>query len=176
MGRMVNMVEESQSAGTKTIEMLESQGEQLNRIEKGLDDINADMKEAEKHITQMEKWCGLCLMPWNRRKKIKDVDDSKWEKSKDGNVIQRQPPSGNEAGASSSGPYIQRITNDAREDEMEENMQQVGSSLGVLKNMAQDLGQTIDKQNTQVDKISAKAQVADVKVKQANKRTDKLLK
>ena len=39
---------------------------------------------------------------------------------------------------------------------MEENMQQVGSSLGVLKNMAQDLGQTIDKQNTQVDKISAK--------------------
>ena len=56
--RMVQMVEESQTAGTKTIEMLETQGEQLNRIEKGLDDINADMKQAEKHITQMEKWCG----------------------------------------------------------------------------------------------------------------------
>ena len=96
------------SSGAKTLEMLETQGEQLDRIEKGLDTVNADMKEAEKHITQMEKWCGLCLMPWNRRKKIKDVDDSKWEKSKDGNVIQRQPPSGSEAGASSSGPYIQR--------------------------------------------------------------------
>ena len=85
--------------------MLENQGEALNRIEKGLDDINADMKEAEKHITQMEKWCGLCLMPWNRRKKIKDVDDSKWETSKDG-VVSRQPP--REPAASSSGPYIQR--------------------------------------------------------------------
>ena len=123
--RMVEMVEESQqagkhlvkservvsslhSSGAKTLEMLETQGEQLDRIEKGLDTVNADMKEAEKHITQMEKWCGLCLMPRNRRKKIKDVDDSKWEKSKDGNVIQRQPPSGSEAGASSSGPYIQR--------------------------------------------------------------------
>ena len=104
--RMVQMVEESQDAGTKTIEMLETQGEQLNRIEKGLDDINADMKQAEKHITQMEKWCGLCLMPWNRRKKIKDVDDSKWETSKDGTVVSRQPST--EAGASSSGPYIQR--------------------------------------------------------------------
>ena len=104
--RMVQMVEESQDAGTKTIEMLETQGEHLNRIEKGLDDINADMKQAEKHITQMEKWCGLCLMPWNRRKKIKDVDDSKWETSKDGTVVSRQPPT--EAGASSSGPYIQR--------------------------------------------------------------------
>ena len=103
--RMVQMVEESQDAGTKTIEMLETQGEQLNRIEKGLDDINADMKQAEKHITQMEKWCGLCLMPWNRRKKIKDVDDSKWETSKDGTVVSRQPPS---EVNNSSGPYIQR--------------------------------------------------------------------
>ena len=103
--RMVQMVEESQDAGTKTIEMLETQGEQLNRIEKGLDDINADMKQAEKHITQMEKWCGLCLMPWNRRKKIKDVDESKWETSKDGKVVSRQPPS---EGTTSSGPYIQR--------------------------------------------------------------------
>ena len=106
--RMVQMVEESQDAGTKTIEMLETQGEQLNRIEKGLDDINADMKQAEKHITQMEKWCGLCLMPWNRRKKIKDVDDAAYEKvTKDGTVVTRQPP-GASQGASSSGPYIQR--------------------------------------------------------------------
>ena len=134
--------------------MLETQGEQLNRIEKGLDDINADMKEAEKHITQMEKWCGLCLMPWNRRKKIKDVDDSKWEATKDG-VVVRQPPS-EAAGESSGGPYIQRITNDAREDEMEENMQQVGSVLGNLKNMAADMGQEIDRQNKQLDKIGAK--------------------
>ena len=104
--RMVQMVEGSQEAGTKTIEMLETQGEQLNRIEKGLDDINADMKQAEKHITQMEKWCGLCLMPWNRRKKIKDVDESKWETSKDRSVVSRQPPS---EGTTSSGPYIQRL-------------------------------------------------------------------
>eukprot|EP00088_Acartia_fossae_P062191 TRINITY_DN74954_c0_g1_i1.p1 TRINITY_DN74954_c0_g1~~TRINITY_DN74954_c0_g1_i1.p1 ORF type:complete len:171 (+),score=57.03 TRINITY_DN74954_c0_g1_i1:40-513(+) len=157
--------------------MLENQGEALNRIEKGLDNINADMKEAEKHITGMEKWCGLCLMPWNRRKKIKDVDESKWEAySKDG-VVKRQPPAGDSgAGASSTGPYIQRITNDAREDEMEDNMQQVGNVLGNLKNMAADMGQEIDRQNNQLDKIGAKATNADIKVKDANKRTDKLLK
>jgi len=174
---MVTMMEESQQAGTKTIEMLENQGEALNRIEKGLDDINADMKEAEKHITQMEKWCGLCLMPWNRRKKIKDVDDSKWEvsKSKDGQVTTRQPPGGGAGAAGGSGPYIQRITDDAREDEMEDNMQQVGSMLGNLKNMAADMGNEIDKQNKQIDKIGAKASNADLKVKGATKRTDKLL-
>merc|ERR1712241_874777 len=104
---------------------------------------------------------------------IKDVDESKWESSKDGKVVSRQPPS---EGTTSSGPYIQRITNDAREDEMEDNMQQVGSVLGNLKNMATDMGQEIDRQNKQIDKISAKGTVADMKVKVANQRTDKLLK
>jgi len=169
--RMVQMVEESQTTGAKTIEMLETQGEQLNRIEKGLDDINADMNRAAKDITQMEKWCGLCLMPWNRRKKIKDVDESKWETSKDGKVVSSQPPS---EGTTSSGPYIQRITNDGREDEMEDNMQQVGSVLGNLKNMAADMSVEIDRQNKQLDVVGAKAANADLKVDHANTRVTKL--
>ena len=54
-------------------------------------------------------------------------------------------------------PHISfRITNDAREDEMEDNMQQVGSVLGNLKNMAADMGQEIDRQNKQLDKVGAK--------------------
>jgi len=172
---MVNMMEESNTTGAKTLEMLENQGEQLNRIEKGLDDINADMKQAEQHITQMEKFCGLCLMPWNRRKKIKDVDDAAYEKvTKDGSVVTRQPL-GTSQGASSSGPYIQRITNDAREDEMEDNMGQVGSLLGNLKEKASTMGEEIDRQNRQIDKIGAKAQVADTKVGSAIKRTDNLI-
>jgi len=175
--RMVQMVEESQSAGVKTIEMLENQGEQLNRIEGGLDNINADMKEAEKHLHGMEKWCGLCVVPWYRRKKIKDVDDSKWEASKDGTVVKKQP-GGREASGTSTdgGPYIDRITNDAREDEMEDNMQVVGSVLSNLKNMASDMGGEIERQNNQLDKIDYKASKADVNIGVAKNRTEKLLK
>ena len=55
-----------------------------------------------------------------------------------------------------SGAFVAKITNDAREDEMEDNMKQVGSVLGNLKNMATDMGQEIDRQNKQIDKISAK--------------------
>ena len=49
-----------------------------------------------------------------------------------------------------------RITNDAREDEMEDNMGQVGSLLGNLKDMASTMGEEIDRQNRQIDKIGAK--------------------
>ena len=46
--------------------MLNEQGEQLDRVEGHLDKINADMKDADKALTGMEKWCGLFVCPWNR--------------------------------------------------------------------------------------------------------------
>ena len=52
--------------------------EQLDRVEGGIDNMNAEMKEAEKHLTGMEKWCGLCICPWNRRPKVRDVDGT-WQ-------------------------------------------------------------------------------------------------
>lgn len=40
--------------------------EQLNRIEEGMDQINKDMREAEKTLTELNKCCGLCVCPCNR--------------------------------------------------------------------------------------------------------------
>lgn len=55
--------------------------------------------------------------------------------------------------------YWDRITNDAREDEMDENLTQVGNILGNLKNMALDMGNEIDAQNKQIDRINVKVSV-----------------
>ena len=59
-------------------------------------------------------------------------------------------------GAGGNQQYVRRINNDAREDEMEENMQAVGGILGNLKSMATDMGAEIEKQNTQLDRINDK--------------------
>ena len=42
-----------------------------------------------------------------------------------------------------SGAFVAKITNDAREDEMEENMEQVSAMIGNLRNMANDMGTII---------------------------------
>ena len=49
-----------------------------------------------------------------------------------------------------------RITNDDREEEMEENMQQVSTMIGNLRNMAQDMGTEVTNQNSQLDRINLK--------------------
>lgn len=55
------------------------------------------------------------------------------------------------------GPLVAKITKDSREDEMEENMQQVNSMIGNLKNMAMDMGQEIRAQNAQMKKMAGEA-------------------
>ena len=57
---------QSQEVGIKTLVTLDEQGEQLERVEENLDQINVDMKEAERNLTGLEKCCGLCVCPWRR--------------------------------------------------------------------------------------------------------------
>ncbi len=54
-----------------------------------------------------------------------------------------------------------RITNDAREDEMDQNMQEVSSMIGNLRNMAVDMGSELNQQNVQVERIHLKVRIID---------------
>lgn len=49
-----------------------------------------------------------------------------------------------------------RVTNDARENEMDENLEQVSGIIGNLRHMALDMGNEIDTQNRQIDRIMEK--------------------
>ncbi|XP_069352399.1 synaptosomal-associated protein 23-like [Eulemur rufifrons] len=131
--RILGLAIESRDAGIKTITMLDEQGEQLNRIEQGMDQIRKHMREAEKTLTELNKCCGLCVCPCNS------------------------------------------ITNDAREDEMEGNLTQVGSILGNLKNMALDMGAEIEAQNRHIERITDKADTNKDGIDSANARAKKLI-
>jgi len=172
------LCEESKEAGIKTLVMLDDQGEQLERGEHALDTINVDMREAEEHLKGMEKCCGLCTLPWDK----KDDGDKNpefanaWKQDDDGGVVGDQPRIAVGGGEmmGPTGGYITKITNDAREDEMDENVQQVATMVGNLRNMAIDMGTEVNNQNRQLDRINAKALANDERIKSANNRTAKL--
>ncbi|KAE9549623.1 hypothetical protein FO519_007164 [Halicephalobus sp. NKZ332] len=176
--RMLALCEESKEAGIKTLVMLDDQGEQLERVEGNLDTINTDMKEAEEHLKGMEKCCGLCTLPCMKGDDFeKNSEYAKtWKKDDDGGVISDQPRiTVGDNGMGCQGGYITRITNDAREEEMDENIQQVSTMVGNLRNMAIDMSTEVSNQNRQLDRIQEKAQSNEVRVESANKRANKLL-
>ncbi|XP_068894888.1 synaptosomal-associated protein 25 isoform X2 [Tenebrio molitor] len=175
--RMIALCEESTEAGTKTMEMLDHQGEQLDRIEDGMDQINTDMREAEKNLTGMEKCCGLCVLPCQKGSSFKE-DEGTWKGNDDGKVVNNQPQRmmDDRNGLGPQGGYIGRITNDAREEEMEDNMGQVNTMIGNLRNMAIDMGSELENQNRQVDRINLKGESNETRIAVANQRANKLLK
>ncbi|XP_007903663.1 synaptosomal-associated protein 25-A isoform X1 [Callorhinchus milii] len=174
--RMLQMVEESKDAGIRTLVMLDEQGEQLERIEEGMEQINKDMKEAEKNLTDLGKFCGLCSCPCNKLKSS-DAYKKAWGNNQDG-VVASQPAArvmDEREQMAISGGFIRRVTNDARENEMDENLEQVSGIIGNLRHMALDMGNEIDTQNRQVDRIMEKAESNKTRIDEANQRATKML-
>ena len=155
---MRQLCEDSKEAGIRTLVALDEQGEQLDRVEEDMDKINTDMKEAEKALSGMEQCCGLCTCPCNKSKEFQE-DESTWKGNDDGKVIGGQPVrtvDDRGGGMMMTGNYIAKVTKDAREDEMEENMQEVNTMIGNLRNMAIDMGSEIGAQNAQIGRINQK--------------------
>ncbi|CAG7730907.1 unnamed protein product, partial [Allacma fusca] len=157
---------------------------QLENVEKGLTKINEDMKEAEKMLSGLEKsifWyvfcecCGTCELPCNKQSQNKE-DDKIWKGNDDGKVVSSQPQRKDGPQLMAYGGYIGKITNDAREEEMENNMEQINNMVGNIRNMALDMGGEIETQNRQLDRINRKAESNEIRLKGANERAGKLLK
>uniref|UniRef100_A0A672Z566 Multifunctional fusion protein n=1 Tax=Sphaeramia orbicularis TaxID=375764 RepID=A0A672Z566_9TELE len=164
--RMLALVEEVNRQSSK-------QTEQLERIEEGMDQINKDMKDAEKNLNNLGQFCGLCSCPCN---KIKGGGQA-WGGNQDG-VVNSQPGArvvDEREQMAISGGFIRRVTNDARENEMDENLEQVGGIIGNLRHMALDMGQEIDTQNRQIDRIMEKADSNKTRIDEANQRATKML-
>ena len=176
--RMLQLCDESKEAGFRTLMGLDEQGEQLDKIEEDLDKVNADMRQAEENLKGMEKCCGICMFPCGRNKDFKE-DAGTWKSNEDGKVVNGQPTriADNRTGPGiTTTSYVARITNDAREDEMESNLQSVGNMVNNLKNMATDMGSEISNQNAQLDRIHIKTASNEGRIQNANDKARNLLR
>merc|ERR1712038_795282 len=169
--RMMDLCSEAKDQGIKTLVALDDQGEQIDKIEGGLDSINADMGLAEKALKSMDLAFGIFPKFWKKSEGFKE-DKEVWGEVK-GSGGGSKPAASVEVG---DGAFVARITNDDREEEMEENMQQIGAMVGNLRNMANDMGSEIGRQNDQLDRVNKKAESDQSRVKMANEKASNLLK
>ncbi len=126
--RRIRMVaEDTNKVGVDTLVTLNEQGEQLDNVERRLDEINVDLKYTDKNLTELEKCCGcctcICCRPRNfeKNKDHKKVYGKKAQQQAELDAVTDQPRAGGRGGRG-QGPFVKRVTDDAREDEMEENL------------------------------------------------------
>ena len=115
---------ETHGIGRDTAETLIQQGEQLDNVERRMGEMNADLKEADRNLREIEKCCGCCFCPGTRPKdftKRKDYKKVYGKSDSDEDAIVRQPRSTQQA-AATDGQYVSRVLGDEREAEMNENL------------------------------------------------------
>ena len=124
--RIRAVAEETNQIGVDTLVTLNEQGEQLDNVERRLDEINVDLKQTDRNLTELEKCCGcctcFCCAPRNiqKNKQYKKVYGKKAQNME--SVVADQP-TGSGSSNRAQGPFVKRVTDDHREDEMEENLQ-----------------------------------------------------
>uniref|UniRef100_A0A3Q2PCF9 Multifunctional fusion protein n=1 Tax=Fundulus heteroclitus TaxID=8078 RepID=A0A3Q2PCF9_FUNHE len=171
--RMLSLVEEVSPLHFTALMPLSSPEQLDRRIEEGMDQINKDMMDAEKNLNNLGQFCGLCSCPCNKFK----GGGQTWGTNQDG-VVNSQPGArvvDEREQMAISGGFIRRVTDDARENEMDENLEQVGGIIGNLRHMALDMGQEIDTQNRQIERIMEKADSNKTRIDEANQRATKML-
>lgn len=169
--RMREMCSEAKDLGMKSLIALDDQEEQIDKWEAAADGINQDMALAEKALKAMDMACfGLIPRFWVKDKGFKE-DDAIWGEQK--MVGAPAPPPATEL---RDGAFVATILCDAREEEMEENMEQVSAMVGNIRNMANDMNSAVVRQNQTLDRINMKAGSDIVRVKMANERAAALMK
>jgi len=130
---------------------VDDQGEKLDNIERGMHSIQSDMKEASENMKGFgSKMVSFISKPF----KSKGPKEPKGGAEEGGTSLGGAKPLSDE-GVPTYGGFVAKITNDAREVEMEDNLGDISNMVTSLKHMANDLGSEITNQNKQIDRINA---------------------
>jgi len=171
--RMRELCKDAKEAGIRTVVALDDQGEKMDNIEKGMDSINKDMKEAEANLKGM----GNPLAMLFSSSSGKSGKDKKWKNDDGGPGGGGPDPRGlSDAGIPTYGGFVAKYTNDSREDEMEKGLDDISNMVGNLRHMAVDMGSEIGNQNRQLDRIILKAEDNVGRITVANEKAQKLNK
>jgi len=190
--RMRALANDTRDVGAATLEELNEQGEQLRRVEQNMDQIERDVKQSERHLHNMDKCCGLCVLfpcckseSFDRNENYREAGFGKPAAVAGEGLVEGQPgamsargggnPGGGGVGGG-NGQMIKHVMNDAREDEMDANLGAVSSILGDLKNMSAALGDEIDNQDETIDAINRKGAAMDNAVNTVNKHAENVIR
>lgn len=185
---MVKLCDESQKAGATTLETLYTQGEQLRRVDENMDGIHEDLSAAQRDLEEIDKCCGLCVLPWKKKKSHAppiSVANRYAQPSSNTtmgqgrlNGQQRQQPNqelGRRVLPPPTGQYITHITNDAREDEMDQNLHQVSGMVSELHAIALDMNKEINSHNKILERIDQKTDANQSQLAEAQKKADRIV-
>lgn len=173
------LVQESEQIGQSTLEQLSSQRETLERVEDDLDNINFMTRSTQKHLNNMKSiFGGIKSLFSSTPAPITPITSNAASTS---GRLPRSVSSGGLPRSTNSQIVQNTASRPPRapanaDDELEEDLSELGYGLGRLKEMASKLGDEIEDQNEMLDRITSKSERAGDSIKIQNRQMNQLLK
>ena len=198
-GRLINarsLIEESKQVGQKTLENLSTQREALERAESGLDHINSTTRSTQKHLNHMKSFFGgiksvfwrsppaATSLAQNSLPNRGAIPKSATFAHTPSSIPSTTSTQGNHPAATSSqqnasfaqpSASVSKSAN-PNEDEFEAGLSELGFGLGMLKDMALQMGEEIGSQDDMLNRITEKSERAGDSIKHQNRQMQQLLK
>lgn len=174
------LVQESEQIAQSTLEQLSSQRETLERVEDDLDNINFMTRSTQKHLNNMKSIWGWVRGSFSSTPAPIAPITSSGGPSGSGRIPRSVSSGGlslpaNSQTAQNTTPRLPRLATNA-DDELEEDLSELGYGLGRLKEMASKLGDEIEDHNEIIDRITSKSERAGDSIKIQNRQMNQLLK
>lgn len=169
---------QSEDAATATMQNLADQKDKLDQTEENMGRINKKIDEAEQGLDELDKCCGLCILPW-KRFRPKKSDGGKVNEGVEHSEEQpttKQPISGNQNIHAADINLKKIVKDDVREDEINENVQYASKAVANLHMMALDMGSELTTQNAQLDRINKMAVQNDSRLQDVTAQATRRLK
>ncbi|KII72532.1 Synaptosomal-associated protein 25-A [Thelohanellus kitauei] len=166
--RIRNLAENTQEMAVKGAETLQSQGEQLRKARDQQRELKTELKEAEKELSFLDRCC-FCLLCGSDPKKKESKSESQTEATH-----QDLKVCAPERTVQTSG-NIKRVTEDAREVEIDENVGFIQMYAENLKDIAHGLNKELDSQNELIETMAEENLGAQASLNRAKDKTDKIL-
>ncbi|XP_077996280.1 synaptosomal-associated protein 29-like [Glandiceps talaboti] len=197
--RSLGLVYESERMGVDTAEELVRQGEQLNRTETNLDKINKDMKTTQQHLTSLKSVFGGFINYFRSKPKEEEQAPEKTQSERLEKAVQQtqardtsrddvhpamrlRDPYTTNYNASYNADYDDSQEGNGYQSssrqvdrQLDKNLGEMSSGMNRLKDLALGLGDEIERQNDQIDRLNQKSDKADTSLFSANKEMNKIL-
>eukprot|EP00794_Sanderia_malayensis_P000288 gene288-914_t len=173
------MIEESKQVAEKTEEELARQEESLYRTEANLDKIHTDIAVANRQLTSLKSIWGTIgnyfrkpVQPVQPSPQPSLAGSSKKVPSQDSKMDDTVKPGGR------SSNNFDEMFSDSRDTDViiDRNLDNMMAGLSELKGHALLMGDTLDRHDDIIDRVSYKAAEADKKVEDSGKRINKILR
>lgn len=182
---MVRMGHQTKEVAENTINKLEHQNEQLGKINTELDNIEDTMDEADRKIKSIGNCCYTCYYCCcsgdehkNRRAEIYSKDAQRRAERKQRAIdeqakareqeLQNKARSGGKGVAHLTQEELGNMTHEEKlayqQSKIDSGLDELGEIVGDLKNMAQNMGDTIDQSMPGVDELPEKIDHANTRV------------